>query len=108
MLQSVFDDGRVCCNELLGIVCDCNFSWKFILSACQAGNGDRVAFLWEGNDAEQISMTYKELLDEVSKAANMLKSLGVKKGDQVFLVTHLRSHFGSFNEVSKTADMLSL
>jgi len=55
----------------------------------QAGHGDRIAFLWEGNDGESKSYTYKELLDMVSKTANMLKSLGVKKGDAV---SDLRAH----------------
>ncbi|KAL9656384.1 hypothetical protein ABK040_005150 [Willaertia magna] len=51
------------------------------------GNGDRVAFYWEGNDVndKHFSMTYKELLKQVCKFANVLKSLGVKKGDRVAL-----------------------
>lgn len=50
----------------------------------KAGNGDRVCFLWEGNDLDQDKkMTYKEVLDEVCQLANYLRSLGVKKGDAV-------------------------
>jgi acetyl-CoA synthetase len=44
---------------------------------------DKVAILWEGEPGEVRSITYAELLVEVSKAANALKSLGIKKGDRV-------------------------
>ncbi|MDC0498920.1 acetate--CoA ligase [Alphaproteobacteria bacterium] len=45
---------------------------------------DRIAIIWEGddpNDTKKIS--YQELLINVSKAANVLKKIGVKKGDRV-------------------------
>jgi acetyl-CoA synthetase len=46
--------------------------------------GDRVAILWEGdNPSEDRKITYKELHDQVSRCANVLKSHGVKKGDRV-------------------------
>jgi acetyl-CoA synthetase len=46
--------------------------------------GDKVAIQWEGNDpGEDRAYTYKELHKEVCKFANVLKSLGVKKGDRV-------------------------
>jgi len=46
--------------------------------------GDQIALLWEGNDPdENKSLTYKELLAEVCKFANVLKKHGVKKGDRV-------------------------
>ena len=48
-----------------------------------AGNGDRVAFHWEGEPGDMCTITYAELLDEVSRFANVLKSLGVAKGDRV-------------------------
>lgn len=48
------------------------------------GLKDTVAFYWEGNDPKDESkITYGELLQEVCKFANVLKSLGVKKGDRV-------------------------
>ncbi len=50
----------------------------------KAGKGDRKAIIWEGNDPnESKTYTYKELLDEVSKFANVMKDKGVKKGDRV-------------------------
>ena len=46
--------------------------------------GDQPALIWEGNEpGEEKTLTYKELHAEVSKFANVLKSLGVKKGDRV-------------------------
>ncbi len=45
---------------------------------------NRVAIIWEGDDPNiSKKITYKELLDEVCKAANVLKKIGVKKGDRV-------------------------
>lgn len=50
----------------------------------EAGEGGRVAIIWEGNDpSETRKLTYKELLDETCKFANVLKDKGVKKGDRV-------------------------
>nr|XP_026690167.1 acetyl-coenzyme A synthetase, cytoplasmic [Ciona intestinalis] len=50
----------------------------------KSGHGDTIAFYWEGNDPmDSTSITYKKLLDEVCKFSNVLKSLGVKKGDRV-------------------------
>jgi acetyl-CoA synthetase len=49
----------------------------------KAGRGDRVALIWEGEPGEVRRITYAQLLDEVGRFANVLKSLGVKKGDRV-------------------------
>ncbi len=47
-------------------------------------NPNRIAIIWEGDDPEDIKkITYKELLLNVCKAANVLKKIGVKKGDRV-------------------------
>jgi acetyl-CoA synthetase len=48
-----------------------------------AGRGDRVAFHWEGEPGDTRTLTYSDLLREVSKCANALTSLGVQKGDRV-------------------------
>ena len=43
-----------------------------------------TAIIWEGDDPSQSkTYTYKELQSEVSRFANVLKKLGVKKGDRV-------------------------
>ena len=45
---------------------------------------DRIAIIWEGDDPNDTKkITYQELLLNVSKAANALKRIGVKKGDRV-------------------------
>ena len=44
---------------------------------------NKAAFIWEGETGEVRTLTYNQLLSEVSKFANVLKSLGVKKGDTV-------------------------
>ncbi len=48
-----------------------------------AGRGDRVAFHWEGEPGDTRTVTYADLLDEVQRFANVLKGLGVAKGDRV-------------------------
>lgn len=46
-------------------------------------NPQKNALLWEGENGERRTLTYGELLNYVCKAANSLKSIGVKKGDRV-------------------------
>src|SRR5438046_8899674 len=48
-----------------------------------AGRGDKVALIWEGEPGEVRRITYRELLGDVCRFANVLKSLGVKRGDRV-------------------------
>jgi len=49
-----------------------------------AKRGDKTAILWEGDDPnESKAISYRELHAQVCKAANMLKSLGVAKGDRI-------------------------
>jgi acetyl-CoA synthetase len=48
-----------------------------------AGNGDRVALHWEGEDASRREVSYAELLEETQRFANVLKGLGIGKGDVV-------------------------
>lgn len=46
--------------------------------------GDQVAIIWEADDpARDRKITYRELHQQVSKLANVLKARGVKKGDRV-------------------------
>lgn len=46
-------------------------------------NKDKLALIWVGQDMSERKFTYGELNKQVSKFANVLKSLGVKKGDRV-------------------------
>jgi acetyl-CoA synthetase len=48
-----------------------------------AGHGDQVALNFEGEPGDTRTITYAQLLDEVSQAANALTALGVTKGDRV-------------------------
>lgn len=50
-----------------------------------AGNGDRIAYYFEGEPGDSRAITYTELTSEVKRAANMLTSLGVKAGDRVVI-----------------------
>ncbi|HTZ43785.1 MAG TPA: acetate--CoA ligase [Jatrophihabitans sp.] len=49
----------------------------------QAGRGDKVAIHFEGEPGDTRSVTYAELLDLVSQAANALTELGIGQGDRV-------------------------
>jgi len=44
---------------------------------------NKIAIIWEGENGEKVTMSYWRLNQEVSKFANVLKSMGVKKGDRV-------------------------
>ncbi|MEU2034015.1 acetyl-coenzyme A synthetase N-terminal domain-containing protein, partial [Nocardia amamiensis] len=48
-----------------------------------AGHGQQVAIHWEGEPGDSRAITYTELLDEVSRAANYLTELGLHAGDRV-------------------------
>ncbi len=48
-----------------------------------AGLGDRVAYHWEGEPGDTRTITYADLLAEVCRFANALRSLGVQRGDRV-------------------------
>ncbi|CAN5485782.1 acetate--CoA ligase [soil metagenome] len=61
-----------------------NASYNCVDRHVEAGNGDRVAFHWVGEpDGESRDITYADLKDEVSQAANALTELGVEAGDRV-------------------------
>jgi len=63
-----------------------NVSYNCLDRHVEAGHGDQTAIIWEGNNPEEDqALTYSELLAEVQKFANVLKSLGVEKGDRVCL-----------------------
>ena len=61
-----------------------NVSYNCLDRHIKAGFGDQKALIWEGNDPrEDKALSYSEMLSEVSKFANVLKSNGIKKGDRV-------------------------
>ncbi len=46
---------------------------------------DKVALIWEGKNGERETYTFGQLKTLTNKFANVLKSLGVQKGDRVFI-----------------------
>ncbi|GAA2887036.1 acetate--CoA ligase [Microbacterium esteraromaticum] len=66
-----FDDGEL------------NVAYNCLDRHVEAGNGDRVAILWEGEPGDERRITYAELTDEVKRTANVLRELGVGRGDRV-------------------------
>jgi acetyl-CoA synthetase len=60
-----------------------NVSYNCLDRHVLAGRGDKVAYHWEGEPGDVRTITYADLLDEVQKFANVLKSLGVERGDRV-------------------------
>ena len=66
-----FSDGKI------------NASYNCLDRHVEAGNGDRVAYHWRGEEGEERDVTYAELLRDTQKLANALKDLGIEKGDVV-------------------------
>jgi acetyl-CoA synthetase len=60
-----------------------NISYNCLDRHVEAGYGERVAYYWEGEPGDTRKITYQDLLTEVSKFANVLKELGLEKGDRV-------------------------
>ncbi len=60
-----------------------NVSYNCLDRHVLAGRGDKVAFHWEGEPGDSRTVTYADLLDETQRFANVLKGLGVAKGDRV-------------------------
>jgi len=60
-----------------------NVSYNCLDRHVEAGRGEKVAFYWEGEPGDTRTVRYRELLDETQKFANVLLSLGVRKGDRV-------------------------
>ena len=61
-----------------------NISYNCLDYQIEKGKGDKVAILFQGEPDDDVrKLTYKELLKQVSRFANVLKKKGVKKGDRV-------------------------
>ncbi len=60
-----------------------NVSYNCLDRHVLAGRGEKVAFHWEGEPGDTRTITYQDLLDEVCRFANVLKGLGVEKGDRI-------------------------
>jgi len=60
-----------------------NVSYNCLDRHVEGGRGDRTAIIWEGEPGDARTFTYAELHGEVSRFANVLRGLGVEKGDRV-------------------------
>ena len=60
-----------------------NASYNCLDRHVEAGNGDRVAFHWHGEEGEHRELTYADLLAETKKLANALKDRGIEQGEVV-------------------------
>ena len=60
-----------------------NISYNCLDRHVKSGKKDKTAILWEGEPGEVRKLSYGELLSDVERFANALKSLGIKKGDRV-------------------------
>jgi acetyl-CoA synthetase len=60
-----------------------NISYNCLDRHVSTWRKNKAAFIWEGEPGEIRTLTYNQLLIEVSKFANVLKSLGIGKGDTV-------------------------
>jgi acetyl-CoA synthetase len=61
-----------------------NVAYNCLDYQVEQGKGDKTALIWEGDEpGDTRTFTYSELTEEVKKFANVLKSLGVQKGEPV-------------------------
>jgi acetyl-CoA synthetase len=60
-----------------------NLAYNCLDRQLALGRGTKVAYFWEGEPGDARTLTYAELHREVCRFANVLKSLGVERGDRV-------------------------
>jgi len=60
-----------------------NFTDNCVDRNLDAGRGDQAAIIWEGDDGQSRTLTYRALAREVNRLANALTRLGVGEGDRV-------------------------
>ncbi len=60
-----------------------NLSYNCVDRHVEAGNGDRVAYHWRGEEGEERDITYADLHRDVQRFANALKARGIGKGDVI-------------------------
>lgn len=62
-----------------------NICYNAVDRWAEGEHGNKTAIIWEGEPGDQCQFTYRQLLLEVSRFANVLKQMGVSKGDTVAL-----------------------
>src|SRR5512141_813816 len=63
-----------------------NIAWEAVERHARGTLADHVAIRWHPAAGSVRSITYRELSDASSRFANVLRSLGVAKGDAVFVL----------------------
>ena len=64
-----------------------NLAWLATDRHVEQGQGNRVAIRWRGKKDRAVDLTYGDLARESNKFANVLKGLGIAKGDRVFVLS---------------------
>ena len=62
-----------------------NVSYNCLDRNVEGGLGDKVAIVFEADNGDVTTITYRDLLAKVCKMANLIRSKGVKKGDRVVI-----------------------
>eukprot|EP01059_Diplonema_ambulator_P029570 TRINITY_DN4915_c0_g1_i1.p1 TRINITY_DN4915_c0_g1~~TRINITY_DN4915_c0_g1_i1.p1 ORF type:complete len:661 (+),score=273.58 TRINITY_DN4915_c0_g1_i1:50-2032(+) len=86
------DEPSVSCKWFSGGLT--NICYNCVDRHVKDGKGDKVALVYEGNCVSDVNveMTFSEVLKEVQIFANVLKKLGVKKGDRVAIYLPMILH----------------
>ena len=84
-IRSSFDYERVI-DELDGLPGGgLNIAYESLDRHVAAGRGDKACILWEGKDGRSETYSYADMARLSNKFANVLRQLGVEKGDRVFV-----------------------
>jgi len=60
-----------------------NVSYNCLDRHIENNLGKKIAIYWEGENGNTRVLTYREVYEQVNKMANVIKDLGIKKGDRV-------------------------
>jgi acetyl-CoA synthetase len=61
-----------------------NIAYEAIDQHLANGNGDSTAIRWIAKNGERSDFSYRDLVEQTAKFANVLRSLGINKGDRVY------------------------
>jgi acetyl-CoA synthetase len=60
-----------------------NMAYNCVDHQVEAGRGDKLALITENERGERRTLTYRQLLDEVTRVSKALRGIGIGKGDRV-------------------------
>ncbi|MBI4640717.1 MAG: acetate--CoA ligase [Candidatus Tectomicrobia bacterium] len=73
-------------KELDGLEGDgLNLAYEAIDRHTKTDRKNKIALYWEGKDGDSETYTFAQLRDQTNKFANVLTTLGIQKGDRVFI-----------------------